>query len=265
MNLSFTEHILLTDGAFLYKARRLNGELYEVLLLGVIGEREQVTLPTQMGRYPVKFVTALRLYEPGPRFPKIISDLIELPSTPGDRLTPDPEVLIPLKKGVSDLTLSIPLFRSACENSSSLHRVQLQNYQADVPGHAFYNCSNLQSVDLSECSAIGSYSFALCKSLQSIDLPETVRRLGVGAFYGSGLTTVALPPEIRTVPGHTFADCINLTAVLIPPGVLSIAQTAFTGSPNVEILGMKNSLAHQFAQKHRLPFHSVGEIMEGII
>ncbi len=56
-----------------------------------------------------------------------------------------------------------------------------------IDGCAFYNCANLQSLDLRYCpylSSIGDSAFSGCNSLQSINLPYGISTITLGKYSG---------------------------------------------------------------------------------
>ncbi|MBQ9848331.1 MAG: leucine-rich repeat protein [Clostridia bacterium] len=78
---------------------------------------------------------------------------------------------------------------------------------------AFYNCTNLQIIEIPESiTKIGSSAFLRCHSLIRFEIPESVRYIGMMAF----------------------AECKNLKTVFIPNSVISIEQNAFwSGIENI--------------------------------
>ena len=75
---------------------------------------------------------------------------------------------------------------------------------------------------------IGAYAFANASSvLEELSLPDTVTRLGQGAFYSlGGIRHVTLPPYITEIPAECFWSA-SIETVTIPSGVTSIGRKAF--------------------------------------
>ena len=64
---------------------------------------------------------------------------------------------------------------------------------SNVGGYAFYNFSNLISVDLANASSVGLMAFNGCSALTSVNLPN-VASIGGSAFYRCfALTSIDLP------------------------------------------------------------------------
>jgi hypothetical protein len=91
-----------------------------------------------------------------------------------------------------------------------------------VPAMAFYGCTQLATVTLPpNLTSLGYNAFYNCKALTQIDLPATLTFVGDpddtrgSAFYGSGLTSVTLPPSVTTVCPSVFGNCADLVWVKI--------------------------------------------------
>ncbi|MBD5132466.1 MAG: leucine-rich repeat protein, partial [Clostridiales bacterium] len=116
--------------------------------------------------------------------------------------------------------------------------------------YAFYNCKNLESINLPEGLVyIGTTAFNSCESLSSITIPSTVKTLSKegyasnlnnsnGSFYGcTKLASVtfahrvdengALVNDLTTIGKGTFYNCTSLGSIEIPAKVHTIENSAF--------------------------------------
>lgn len=92
---------------------------------------------------------------------------------------------------------------------------------------------------------VHEYSYKNCEGLKSVFIPKTVKRIGKGAFQGSGLIHLTFDPEFAGEIGEdAFKDTKNLKSVHIPKGVTVIGTGAFDGS----------SLTDARAEKAKLTF-----------
>lgn len=104
--------------------------------------------------------------------------------------------------------------------SSSISSIVIPNSVATFFGYAFYGCTNLKSVTISEGGnnkeAMGAQWFNGCTSLKSVYLPSTLS--GVGFSFS---------------PGFIFYNCTSLDSIFInlstPPTIT--AESSFTNVP----------------------------------
>ena len=132
----------------------------------------------------------------------------------------------------------------------------------EIYQYAFYNCSGLTSVAISDSvTNIGDYAFYGCSWLESITvatgntvyhsagnclietatgtlmlgcqnsiIPDngSVTSIGNYAFQGcNGLTSITIPDSVTSIGDYAFSGCSGLTSVTIPDSVTSIGYRAF--------------------------------------
>lgn len=142
---------------------------------------------------------------------------------------------------------------------------QGKTYQVTSIGdHAFERCGNLTSVTIpNTVKTIGQSAFEYCRGLSSVTVPNSVTSIGGEAFkYCSGLTSITIGKGVTSIGQAAFYDCQNLdevhindiaawckisfestplsyaehlylnnseiTALVIPEGVTTIGNYAFT-------------------------------------
>lgn len=74
---------------------------------------------------------------------------------------------------------------------------------------------------------IGEHVFALCKHLKRVIIPDTVLRIGRGAFFDSSIEELEMPDSVLTVDESAFLGCGNLQSVRLSRELTSIGQYAF--------------------------------------
>lgn len=86
----------------------------------------------------------------------------------------------------------------------------------DVPNNAFFGCSRLNTINLSnEVKKIGDYAFSGC-NINSINLPTQLEALGEGAFMDCArLSSIVIPSGVDTIENRTFAGCTSLSSANI--------------------------------------------------
>ena len=94
--------------------------------------------------------------------------------------------------------------------------------------HAFYGCTSLMNVELSEgLEEIKAFAFAKCQKMASIKLPESLVTIGQDALAACGFADVTIPDKVKTIGGYAFEDCKNLKWVEIGTSVRHIGNCAF--------------------------------------
>ena len=139
---------------------------------------------------------------------------------------------------------------SACIGLTS---VTIGKGVSSIGEHAFWNCISLPAINVSEnntkFSSVDGVLYDKLKSTliwypasntdSSFIIPNSVTRIGIGAFNGSkSLVNVTIPGSVTSIEESAFANC-GLTSVTIPNGVTSIGDSAFEGCEliNVTISG----------------------------
>ena len=143
-----------------------------------------------------------------------------------------------------------------------------------IDSYAFYSCSNLQKVDLSQCSyleSIGSYSFSSCSSVTEIkfpsslislgdycftklplvsilQLPKSIQSIGSACFAITGITSVEFENEIQIsiIPWRSFAEC-KFTRFTIPSNVTTFVPSSLEQTP-IEVIEVATGNQHYHIQ-----------------
>lgn len=103
---------------------------------------------------------------------------------------------------------------SAFYRCSALKSIDLSNTKiSEVADRAFYDCKSLIDVKLPETySRIGSYAFENTK-ISSIDFPDEIVEIGWEAFYGTEIEQIVVPANVKKIGSRAFASCDNLVKV----------------------------------------------------
>lgn len=91
---------------------------------------------------------------------------------------------------------------------------------------------NLKNIDLSnlENTTLPSYCFYRDSSIQSVTMPSALTAIPEWAFYESTITSLTIPPMVKTIGKRAFGSCQSLRGdIIIPDSVDSIAYGAFAG------------------------------------
>ncbi len=166
----------------------------------------------------------------------------------------------------------------AFQNCTGLTSVTISDGVTSIGYSAFYGCSGLTSVTIpSSVTSIGDWAFEGCRGLTGVTISEGVTSIGIGAFQntafynnddnwdnkvlycgnylleakgdlygaytvkegtkviagsafnGSGLTSVIIPSGVTSIGDRAFSYLGTLTKMIIPEGVTSIGNHAFEG------------------------------------
>ena len=59
--------------------------------------------------------------------------------------------------------------------------------------------------------------YILCLGCKNTIIPDTVTKIGVGAFYGcTGLTSIAIPDSVKEIEESAFDGCTALKTIYVP-------------------------------------------------
>lgn len=111
-----------------------------------------------------------------------------------------------------------------------------------------------------QCLGLNDHSFSVSISDDEctyIRIPPAVVSIASESFYGdSRISHVILPDGINTIGPGAFNSCENLKTIHIPASVTTIEDNSFS---DAIIICNENSIAHEFAITHALPYILIEE------
>ena len=112
-----------------------------------------------------------------------------------------------------------------------------------IGDRAFYGCDRLTSITIpNSVTKIGEGAFC-CSSLTSITIPNSVTTIEYGTFQlCSGLTSVTIPNSVTTIGNDAFSNCERLTSITIPNSVTTIGGGAFYNCDGLTSITIPNSV-----------------------
>lgn len=162
-----------------------------------------------------------------------------------DKAFQDKATLIDIK--LPDNLTAIPDYAfDACKFTS----IDIPNSVVSIGNSAFYECTSLKEVSLSEnLTSIGSKAFYGCSALGSITIPGSVVSMKGQSFYGCDALKQVNIEDIGKWCAITFSSAsanplyyVNsfymdnqlVTDLVIPDNVTSVSEYAFTNATNLE-------------------------------
>lgn len=112
---------------------------------------------------------------------------------------------------------------------------------------AFNNCSNLESVDMNNCTLISEFYdswFDGCGKLRSFVFPCNIERVSRTVFYGkSSLESVSFAGNlaIKKLPKGIFSECSNLKSIMLPDGLERLDEGFFENYDSLESVSFGNN------------------------
>lgn len=168
---------------------------------------------------------------------------------------------------IKDLSLSnINLVRDyAFYNCNSIKNITFNNLDAYSLGEGVFYNSEIETIDLSECSKLMSlkdYTFGNCGKLTEVKLPNdngSLRELGFRLFDGCiNLSEITLPNTIEHCIsygngnfGYQFNNC-GITSLTIPNNLLQLPFYFVSNCSNLEELKFSKYFNLSYSNNHQL-------------
>lgn len=169
------------------------------VITGYKGRQTKVVVPDKIGKSPV---TAIDSYAFSPQAPRVGANPNKEPAVTRKAIT---EVVLP--KGLKEIR--------TC---------------------AFFNCVNLETVDIPEgVEVLEDKVFLGCKKLKKADIPSSVKKIGVSLFVGcEALESAVVPEGITELENCFFTNCSSLKNVTLPSSLKIIKNNAFEACHSLE-------------------------------
>ena len=110
---------------------------------------------------------------------------------------------------------------TAFASNTNITHVTIKTKITEIPDFAFYNCHNLEELDIdySLIEKIGQFAFKNCYNLKKFKLENT---------------------KIKNVEFSSFENCYSLNEIIMPNETVKIEDNAFKNCKNLESIFLKN-------------------------
>ena len=150
---------------------------------------------------------------------------------------------------------------------SSVTHISLCLFWGDGVDASFMACSNLETITVesgntkydsrNNCNAIiETASNTLIAGCKNTIIPSSVRSIGDGAFYGSGLTSVTIPNSVTEIGDAAFSNCSELTSMTISNSITYIGFGAFAECSSLSRLTLigQGAFTDTYSTEHGIDF-----------
>ena len=126
---------------------------------------------------------------------------------------------------------------------SQIQELTLPSSLIKIGRDAFERCGKIKQIHFSEgLQVIGSYAFGSCP-VGELDLPNTLTKIGGGAFSGfDRLVELNLPDSIVSIGTRAFYKCSSLRLVKLPAHLKVISESMFGYCESMEQVQMPQDL-----------------------
>lgn len=142
------------------------------------------------------------------------------------------------------------------ENGQCSSDFTIENDVISIASYGFTGCSsilvNLHFQDSPQLKIIKESAFYYCNSLKLIDLSPCSRLESIQdrAFcFCNGITSLILPPNIKTIGNYTFSGVDKIYSILLPNSVLEIGERAFQFCNNLTVFHIERESKLKFIGK----------------
>lgn len=120
---------------------------------------------------------------------------------------------------------------------SSLTAIVLPNTLQKIAYEAFRGCEALTQIDIpGSITSIESNAFYDCKGLQTVTFQNSLNNCGIDtyAFANSGLVSITITDNVKSINQYCFHNCTSLTSVTLPNTLTQLSNRIFEGCTSLE-------------------------------
>lgn len=147
-------------------------------------------------------------------------------------------------------------------NRANLSNIYIPSSVTSIGYEAFYGCTGLTKVVISDLEAWLNISFSYDEGrtyanpliyahhlylgdteITNLVIPEGTTTINRHAFQGcSGFNSVTFPSTLTTIGDYAFKECSGINNLILPEGLKKIGEWAFSYSPSIESVTIPTTL-----------------------
>lgn len=131
---------------------------------------------------------------------------------------------------------------SAFHGCTSLKDIAFPQGLMVIGLQAFQGCVSLKDITFPEgLKLIEGYAFSV-SGLERVNFAEQLRVIGMGAFAGTALKEVVLPPSVESLEPYVFSGCKELSHIILPSNLSVLSGSIFRECESLEYVDLPQSL-----------------------
>ena len=134
--------------------------------------------------------------------------------------------------------------KHAFNNCVNLIDVTLSRNLETIENHAFAYCIDLTTINFPNTSlvTIRQSAFARCIELKRLEMPDSMKTIGLSAFYSSGVQSIKFSNSLAIIENQAFQSCVELRSITLPDSVTIIGKYAFDTCSKLSSITLSQSL-----------------------
>ena len=143
------------------------------------------------------------------------------------------------------------LRKSLFQSKKSLVAITLPSTIKSIGDRCFQFCTNLQSIDMGNCSelqTIGGFVFDGCKAINNYDFSKctSLTDIGTYCFRNNIITSIDLSgcTSLKSLGDYCFEKCSNLNNIRFSPSITTFGNYCFDNCTSLESITLPQSLTY---------------------
>ena len=117
----------------------------------------------------------------------------------------------------------------------TLINITMPDNEISIGYQAFYDCTSIQNIDLSNVVSYGEQAFFNCTKIKKIELSKNLSTVSANVFNQcESITELVVPENIESLGANAFSNCTGLSKVTIAADLSS--YNVFTGCTSIKTI-----------------------------